>query len=666
MMSLESLPGLGHTLAERFRSHFEGDERAMEVLRSGDIARLTAVDGVSPRKALTLARAARGDDGHFLATREAERLHARLVEDLRSHAACAASRERLALLTPVERPEERQRMAAAAMALIEADEEGDLARREAWRGLGRARMPTEKLDRVVVSRQPRPMLAKLCRVLVPAQDETWRDYRVFKQVTWIGEGGPSDAPDGWLVLPEGSDDAIVLPEATLGWFRANRAVLQLLEDLLDAWPALEQVKAAAPALERLNGLHAELANLTDLLDGLEEGGDVARLEAAYDALWPTVKRLEAEVKAKVEEAMGEAQLALSGADMLAALADAGALQRRLRAATSDAIDAAIEEAMSELSLHLEGTGVRPPRNLFKSGWPLKIDRTVVDSIGEELERRISADEAATTLRLARMLAPLRAPCEAALEAMIELDQWLAIARWSIAHRCVFPVMADHGIAIVEGRHPLLGFEPDAVTYGLGRCAQTNDRQSVALLTGANSGGKTTLLELLGLTCILAHMGLPVPAASATVGRVERLEILAKAGGTQSAGALEQTLVDLATVVSDPASKLILADELEAITEPGAGARIIAGMLLAAEAHPDTSMVLVTHLAPAIIEATQRDDLRIDGIEARGLDEHLELVVDRTPKRNHLARSTPELIVRRLVERTEGPAQQVFRSILDAF
>jgi DNA mismatch repair protein MutS2 len=665
-MSLESLPGLGGKLADRLREHFESDEGAMDALRSGDIARLTAVDGVSPRKALTLARAARGDDGRFLATREAERLHARLVDDLRTYASCAASRERLALLTPVHDPERRQPLAAAALSLIEAAPEDDAARKQAWRSLGRARAPTEKQDRVVVSSTPRPTLAKLCRVLTPAKDETWRDYRVFKQVSWIGEGGPSDAPDGWLVLPEGAEDAIVLPEATLGWFRSNAVVLALLEGLLEAWPSMAAVEGAAPVLERLAEVLPRLANLPDLLAGLEEGGDVARLSDAYDRLWPTVKRLEAEVKAKVEEAMGEAQLALSGADMLAALADAGALQRRLRAATSDAIDAAIEEAMSELTLHLEGTGVRPPRNLFKSGWPLKLDRTVVDAVGEELERRIAADEAATTLRLARTLAPLRAPCEAALEAMIELDQWLAVARWSIHHRCTFPTMAEHGLAVVEGRHPLLGFEPDAVTYGLGRCAANGDRQSVALLTGANSGGKTTLLELLGLTCILAHMGLPVPADAAVVGRVERLEVLAKAGGTQSAGALEQTLVDLATVVSDPASKLILADELEAITEPGAGARIIAGMLLAAEAHEGTAMVLVTHLAPAIIEATKRDDLRIDGIEARGLDEHLELVVDRTPRRNHLARSTPELIVRRLVERSEGPAREVFRSILDAF
>ena len=201
-----------------------------------------------------------------------------------------------------------------------------------------------------------------------------------------------------------------------------------------------------------------------------------------------------------------------------------------------------------------------------------------------------------------------------------------------------------------------------VDYGLGNCAQKEDRQSIALLTGANSGGKTTMLELLAHCTILAHMGLPVPAKSAKVGRIESLHVLAKAGGTQSAGALEQTLLQLAEVVSNNNSKLILADELEAITEPGAGARIIAGMLEAAESHSGTCMLLVTHLAPSIIEAAGKE-MRTDGIEARGLDENLELIVDRTPRRNHLARSTPELIVRRLVERSQGDAKNVFNSIL---
>ena len=89
------------------------------------------------------------------------------------------------------------------------------------------------------------------------------------------------------------------------------------------------------------------------------------------------------------------------------------------------------------------------------------------------------------------------------------------------------------------------------------------------------------------------------------------------------------------------------------------------MLEAAESHAGTCMLLVTHLAPSIIEAAGKE-MRTDGIEARGLDENLELIVDRTPRRNHLARSTPELIVRRLVERSQGDARNVFNSILERF
>jgi len=315
---------------------------------------------------------------------------------------------------------------------------------------------------------------------------------------------------------------------------------------------------------------------------------------------------------------------------------------------------------------MEGSGVKNPPVIFTSDWPAKIERQVIDKIDSALEKRINAQKSDHVYNMARKLGPLKQSCEDAVRSLIIIDQWLTIARWAKHNLCTMPELVKHGIWVKEGRHLLLGIAADPVTYGLGKAAEKGDMQPLALLTGANSGGKTTLLELLAHTCILAHMGLPVPAKQARVGNVDALHILAKAGGTQSAGALEQTLVELANVVSDPTPKLILADELEAITEPGAGARIIAGMLIAARSQPDTSMMLVTHLAPAIIKASGRDDFRVDGIEARGLDSNLELIVDRTPIRNHLARSTPELIVKRLVERSNGHAKSLFADILKMF
>jgi DNA mismatch repair protein MutS2 len=662
-MVLSALPGVGERLAKKITDHFGGEHEALASLRCGDIARVAEIDGVSPKRALSLARMVAGEAGSFLATKEAERLHKDILNHIQQYASAAATRQRMQLLMPVQDPTLRREKCMAAMNLATNSPERMERLASILKGLGQTRHSAERYDRVVVSKQPLDHMKKWCRVLQPGGSETWKDYTVFKLVTWIGGGGPSQAPEGWVVLGANPSPEMIVPERTIDWFRNNQRPLStlvaLIEDANEGDQGdvfLAQIHAAVSGLERL----------PEWLSNIDEQGDLETIADVKDRLWKIVKSLEAEVNEEVAEAMDNAKMNLSGSELLEALSDGAAFQRKLQQATSDVITDAMQAAKERLADELQGTGVRVPYSIFTKDWPAKIDRKVIDQLDTALGANLASGETERMLTLAKNLGPLQPRCEEAIRTLIELDQWVAVARWASEHRCTMPTLSDHGIHIENGRHLLLGVEADAVTYGLGRCAMKDDKQSLALLTGANSGGKTTLLELLAHTCILAHMGLPVPASKAVVGQVEALHILAKAGGTQSAGALEQTLVELATVVSDPTPKLILADELEAITEPGAGARIIAGMLLAAEAQIDTTMMLVTHLAPSILEATGRDDLRVDGIEATGLDADLELMVDRTPKRNHLARSTPELIVKRLVERSEGHAQSLFRDILTMF
>ena len=446
---------------------------------------------------------------------------------------------------------------------------------------------------------------------------------------------------------------MILPERCVKWFEANNSTLRLLT----------QLPEGSGFLENFNQIR--IPQLEPLLNELSNNCDAESIADIRDKLWPLAKKLETQIHSEVDEAMQNVNMDLSGADMLQALADAAALQRKLAQKTNDAIEQAIETATNELATLLDTAGIRCPRNVFKPEWPTKVNRSVLDEIDGQLEDLYKTTQSDRLISLARRLSPIKSKCEAAIRKLIELDQWLTIGRWANDVGAVMPEICEGGISIKNGKHLLIDGIADPVSYGLGECADKGDKQSIALLTGANSGGKTTMLELLAHCSILSHMGLPVPAESAKVGRIESLHVLAKAGGTQSAGALEQTLLQLANVVSNNDSKLILADELEAITEPGAGARIIAGMLEAAENHDGTCMLLVTHLAPAIIEASGKE-LRTDGIEASGLDENLELIVDRTPKRNYLAKSTPELIVRRLVERSNGDAKDVFNSILGRF
>jgi hypothetical protein len=87
------------------------------------------------------------------------------------------------------------------------------------------------------------------------------------------------------------------------------------------------------------------------------------------------------------------------------------------------------------------------------------------------------------------------------------------------------------------------------------------------------------------------------------------------------------------------------DEFEALTEPGAAGRILATIMN--EAATSSSLVLlVTHLARETLPYVKLP-IRVDGIEARGLDERGELIVDRQPKFNHIGSSTPKLIVMKL-------------------
>ena len=54
IMVLSTLPGVGQRLAEKITEHFGGEQEAIASLKSGDIARIAEIDGVSPKRALNL------------------------------------------------------------------------------------------------------------------------------------------------------------------------------------------------------------------------------------------------------------------------------------------------------------------------------------------------------------------------------------------------------------------------------------------------------------------------------------------------------------------------------------------------------------------------------------------------------------------------------------
>ncbi|WP_277543445.1 MutS-related protein [Haloarcula laminariae] len=294
-------------------------------------------------------------------------------------------------------------------------------------------------------------------------------------------------------------------------------------------------------------------------------------------------------------------------------------------------------------------------------------RDFVDAALRELRRSLRAAveerEEAVAEELSEALDAARPTIDAAVSAVGDLALSVSLARFALAYDLRRPTFVDRDtIAVRRARNLALsdadGVQP--VTYAVGdhtldveraNAPPTGDR--VAVLTGANSGGKTTLLETLCQVQLLAQMGLPVPAEAAEVGVVDAV-VFHRRHASFNAGVLESTLRSVVPPLSGDDRTLMLVDEFEAITEPGSAANLLHG-LVTLTVERGALGVFVTHLA-ADLEPLP-EVARTDGIFAEGLDPELELRVDYQPRFGTVGKSTPEFIVSRLVANAGDPVER---------
>jgi len=171
----------------------------------------------------------------------------------------------------------------------------------------------------------------------------------------------------------------------------------------------------------------------------------------------------------------------------------------------------------------------------------------------------------------------------------------------------------------------------------------NENNKCSILTGANSGGKTTLLEHIIQIAVLFQFGLPITGKT-RMPIFSEIYYFAKNKGQSGKGAFENLLNQMDKIETGRKT-LILADEIESVTEPGVAGRIISATC-EFFVQRGCFMVVATHLGQEI-QKNIPPSSRIDGIEAKGLDEYFELIVDHNPILGKLASSTPELIIEKL-------------------
>ncbi|AHG02554.1 DNA mismatch repair protein mutS [Halobacterium sp. DL1] len=642
-MELEAIPGVGAKTADALRS-LDDPEDALE---RGDVAAVAAAPGVSEGRAARIVRGAirarHDDDSGFLATDRAREVYEVVLELLQERAVTTYAGQRLRTFYPSaadSRIAEANEFAERAMArdpdpaVLDALQEVEPLSRPDSLAVRDRCLATTDAERYSAARETFPELS----VEVVEDARGLADLaRGYSTVVALDEAFVGVEVDGDVrVEPDALDrPEEVVPERVLSFFATNR----------------DRIRAAV-AVHQAAGLEADvdLGELDAALEQLESDGSVAgdeeldRLSTAVDDLDAAVSTSESVANDRLREAIQEQDVTIEGADLLSLVERGAGVDSLLSRELADEYAAAVDAARDNLvdALELRDGEAEVARRAFGDDptFPVAHDEEAVTRLREDLTAARDRRAAERKRDLAATLADLREPTRALVDRALELDVELAVARFADDFDCVLAERGGRGFDIDGGRSPILDVdfeEVEPVDYGV---------DGVSLLSGVNSGGKTSTLDLVAVVVVLAHMGLPVPAESARVPDVEELHYYAKSQGTLDAGAFEATLRDFAGLTEGAAKKLVLVDELESITEPGASAKIVAGIL--EELHEaGASGVFVSHLAGEIAEQCGFD-VTVDGIRARGLEDG-ELVVERSPVKDHLARSTPELIVEKLAE-----------------
>lgn len=230
-----------------------------------------------------------------------------------------------------------------------------------------------------------------------------------------------------------------------------------------------------------------------------------------------------------------------------------------------------------------------------SGQTAFIEPTGIIPLNNEVklaEGELRREERRILIALSESLAHRSIEVEQALRVATELDVIISRARFSRALQGSEPALNEMGLVeLKEARHPVLALRglkviPNDLKVGLGHHA--------VVISGPNTGGKTVALKTLGLSALMAKVGLHVPANEGSQMALFR-EVLEDIGDTQTIeGDLSTfsghitTMRDIILSVDkslargrkDASDTLVLLDEIAVGTDPSQGAALAQAILLA--------------------------------------------------------------------------------------
>ena len=634
---MQDIKGIGDKISEKILNSVGGQEELQKIVDNVDVERISSIDGISQRKAIEIMnQLLNNPEYEFIKSDRAMELYEDIINKILAYSNTSYSKNRILLLSP---SKDLDKINSNLDFVMNAKEHVSQLPIIKLRGLMKNLKEVEEAKPeydpsraiIVESEEDNSYLTDLglnqYYPIITATDspllkEELMNYDlvfyVYSQGILDFEGMPN-----LIMVSIDENDYEIVPEKIINFFVQNRELFSKVHEIQKIRNNETVLGEIIPILDELNIIDKREVDIEDLVLSLKDDMD--------DELEKSIKKVD-----------------LEGDEIL------NLLNNNFPPKISKIFDEIISKR-KEIIREKTGMSFDP----YLRTYPIQIDEAEIQRVTLEQSSRKENDIFDIKKSAAIELNSIKERAIKEVEDTIKFDYEFSLGSFAYEYGLCRPEFCDE-IRLKGALHLELALEKDKdhvqkVDY------QLTPDENIALLTGANSGGKTTLLETLTQISVMAQMGLPVSADSAEIKLFDEVYHFSKKRSLD-AGAFESFLNVFIPIVTTNSEKLVLLDELEGITELDAAVKIISTFIDMIK-ESNSYGVIVTHMARELMNYT---DIRVDGIEAKGLDEDYNLIVDRTPKMNFLAKSTPELILKRIYEKSDDDLKAVYARILEKF
>ncbi|WP_394350747.1 endonuclease MutS2 [uncultured Methanobrevibacter sp.] len=635
--TLQEIKGIGDKISEKIIRSVGGEEELQKIIDEVDVERIINIDGISQRKAIQIMNQLLNNDNYeFMKSDRALEIYEDIINKILAYSNTSYSKNRILLLSPSKDENKIKKQVKFIMnAKKEVSQMPIIKLRGLMKNLKELEEPKAEYDAskviLVESEEDNSYLTDLglnqYYPILTANDspllkEELMNYDlifyVYSQGILDFEGMPN-----LVMINIDENDYEIVPEKIINFFTQNQEIFEKVHEIQKIRNKESVLGEIIPIIDEINIIDKKEVDIDELVNALKYEMD--------EELEKSIKNID-----------------LEGDEIL------NLLNNNFPPKISKIFDDIISKRKAIIK---EKTGMDFDPYLRK--YPIEIDEQEIERVKLERSSKKENDIFDIKKNAAIQLNSIKEKAIEEVKDAIKFDYEFSLGSFAYEYGLVEAEFSDE-IKLKGALHLDLALKKEneniqKIDYEL------TQKENVALLTGANSGGKTTLLETLTQISIMAQMGLPVSADECEIKLFDEIYHFSKKRSLD-AGAFESFLNVFIPIVTTQSEKLVLLDELEGITELEAAVKIISTFIDMIK-ESNSYGIIVTHMARELMNYT---DIRVDGIEAKGLDEDYNLIVDRTPKMNFLAKSTPELILKRIYEKSDDDLKAVYARILEKF